>query len=323
MTETIDSRQLRAFVTLAHLGSFTLAARQLFLSQSAVSHSMKSLERAVGCRLLDRVGRKVILTQAGEQLLHHGEKILAEMDAAQAALRHLGKWGITRLRLGASLTACQYILPRALGTLKEKFPQCLLHIEPGDTTEALAALVENRTDLAVVLLPRTDAQCEFTPLFRDEMFFVVAPSHPWAQRGRVAREEIPKQNYILYHKGSYTFRMVEDYFRYENVALNAVIEFGSIEAIKELVKLGLGVSILAPWTAAKELSEGTLVALTLGKRKLHRTWGVARRRGRPLNIVEETFITACRSAVELFSETDQEVARMASSVQFPAPATKA
>src|SRR5688500_13859766 len=102
MNETIDSRQLRAFVTLARTGSFTDAARELFLSQSAVSHSMKALEQGVGCRLLDRVGKRVILTQAGEQLLHHAEKILGEMQAARVSLETLGKWGKPRLRIGAS-----------------------------------------------------------------------------------------------------------------------------------------------------------------------------------------------------------------------------
>src|SRR5262245_41650315 len=100
----LDSRQLRAFVTLARTGSFTVAARRLFLSQSAVSHSMKALEREVGCRLLDRLGKKIALTQAGEQLLHHAEKILGEMIEARTSLERLGKWGRGRLRIGASAT---------------------------------------------------------------------------------------------------------------------------------------------------------------------------------------------------------------------------
>src|SRR4051794_14211216 len=111
MTIPLDSRQLRAFVTLAQTGSFTLAAKQLFLSQSAVSHSMKALEQEVGCLLLDRMDKKVLLTQAGEALLHHAERILQEMTAARGALQQLGKWGRGRLRVGASTTACKYILP--------------------------------------------------------------------------------------------------------------------------------------------------------------------------------------------------------------------
>src|SRR5437660_4363642 len=126
MSLPLDSRQLRAFSILARTGSFTLAAKQLFLSQSAVSHSMKALEQEVGCRLLDRMGKKVLLTQAGETLLHHSEKILQEMDVARIALEDLGKWGRGRLRIGASTTACQYILPTVLRDFKEEFPKSLI-----------------------------------------------------------------------------------------------------------------------------------------------------------------------------------------------------
>src|SRR6476620_9104699 len=124
MSLPLDSRQLRAFHTLARTGSFTRAAKELFLSQSAVSHAMKALEQEVGCRLLDRVGKKVALTQAGEQLLHHAEKILNEMQLARTALEHLGKWGQARLRIGASSTACRYILPPVLSEFKNDYPQC-------------------------------------------------------------------------------------------------------------------------------------------------------------------------------------------------------
>src|SRR5438445_13015253 len=110
MNHPLDSRQLRAFATLARTGSFTLAAKELYLSQSAVSHSMKALEQDVGCRLLDRLGKKVLLTQAGEQLLHHEQKILSVMSEVRESLQHLGRWGRTRLRIGASTTACQYML---------------------------------------------------------------------------------------------------------------------------------------------------------------------------------------------------------------------
>src|SRR6266496_128735 len=111
MNFPLDSRQLRAFCALARTGSFTQTARELHLTQSGISHSVKALERDVGCRLLDRLGKKVALTQAGEQLLHHATKILLEMESARESLTHLGKWGRGRLRLGASTTACQHLIP--------------------------------------------------------------------------------------------------------------------------------------------------------------------------------------------------------------------
>jgi len=298
MNHPLDSRQLRAFASLARTGSFTLAAKELYLSQSAVSHSMKALEQDVGCRLLDRLGKKVLLTQAGEQLLHHAQKILSEMSQARDSLRQLGKWGRARLRVGASTTACQYILPAVLREFKESFPQCLINVEPGDTPEAIALLRENRIDLALALQPKNEEKMEFVPLFTDELVFLMSPVHPWAAAGRVTREEIPRQYYVLYNKNSYTFRMVEEYFHADDMVLNTVMEFGSMEAIKELVKLSVGVSILAPWIAQKELRDKLLVSLPLGRRKLRRAWGILHWKGRRLSLAEETFVGLCRKVTE-------------------------
>lgn len=257
---------------------------------------MKALETDVGCRLFDRVGKKVLLTQAGEALLHHTEKILQEMAAARAGLEQLGKWGVGRLRIGASPTACQYILPSVLREFKESFPKCRISIEPGDTLDAIESVRNNRIDLAITLEPRNEDQFEFHPLFTDELAFLVGAMHPWARQGHVVRNEIPKQSYVLYNKNSYTFRMVRDYFHQEDMVLNTVIELGSMEAIKELVKLGLGVGILAPWIAQKELREKSLIALPLGRRKMKRNWGVIHWRGRRLSLAEETFLSLCKAA---------------------------
>jgi LysR family transcriptional regulator, low CO2-responsive transcriptional regulator len=301
MTQPLDTRQLRAFVTLARRGSFTNAAKELHLSQSAVSHSMKALEQDLGCRLFDRMSKKVLLTQAGEQLLHHADKILLEMAAARDSLNQLGKWGRGRLRIGASTTACQYILPGILSEFKKSYPHAMISVEPGDTREALDLLQKSHVDLVLALEPKRDADFEFIALFEDEMQFVLSPSHPWAQSGSVVREEIPKQQYVLYNKKSFTFELVEEYFRAEDMVLNAVMEFGSMEAIKELVKLGLGVSILAPWIARKELESGELVALPLGRRKLKRTWGLLYWRERRLTLAEETFVNLCRTQTQRFA----------------------
>ncbi len=300
MAEPIDSRQVRAFVVLARLGSFTRAAQELHLSQPAVSHSIKALEAEMRCRLLDRVGKSIILTQAGEQFLAHAKKILSEMDAARERLGELGKWGHGRLRLGTSSTACQYILPPVLREFKESFPQCVIHIEPGDTPDALELLRQNRIDLALCLEPLEQNNLDFRPLFTDELRFLVSALHPWARADRVEHSEIKRQNFILYTRTSYLSEMVEEYFRREEIVLSTSIELGNMEAIKELVKLGLGVSILAPWVAKKELVEGSLRALPLGRRKLKRRWGILQRKGQRLTLAQETFVGLCGSVAESF-----------------------
>ncbi len=298
MPQPLDSRQLRAFTILARTGSFTETARELHLSQSAVSHSMKALEAEVGCRLLDKLGKKAVLTQAGEQLLARAARVLSEMSEARAELGRLGKWGQSRLRLGASTTACQHVLPGVLREFKDSFPNCTISIEPGDTPEMIEALRNYKIDLAVNLEPRRGEPLDFRPLFTDELQFIVSPQHPWARAGKVERDEIARQNYIVYKRKSYTSEMIEAHFRADDIVLFSQLDLGNMEAIKELVKLGIGISILAPWTAKNEIKAGTLVALPLGKRKLKRRWGILHWEGRRMSMVEETFIGLCKTVTE-------------------------
>ena len=300
MNNPIDSRQLRAFVSLARHASFTVAARELCLTQSAVSHSMRALEEDLGCRLFDRMGKKILLTLAGEQLLPHAEEILKRMEKARAGVTKLSEWGQSRLRVCASTTACQYILPSALRDFQKTFPKVQLNIEPGDTNDAVDLLDQKAIDCAICLEPAGEDRFEFRPLFSDELLFLVGADHPWAKQGRVEKNEIPDQNYVLYNKGTYTFGLIEKYFRDEQIALNTVIELRSMEAIKELVKVGVGISILAPWVAEKEIAERSVSAFPLGKKKLKRQWGVLHWRNPNLPLPLTQFIEACSRACARF-----------------------
>lgn len=308
MRPLIDSRQLLAFATLARRGSFTLTAKEIFLTQSAVSHTIKGLERELGARLFDRVGKRVHLTQAGEQLLHHADRILREMEAARAGLEQLENWGHSRLRIGASPTACQYLLPTVLREFKQSFPKCIIRIEPGDGPRMVELLRDNEIDLAIMVEPARHEDIVFRRVFEDELRLIVPPLHPWAQAGRVPRGEISEATLILYNKASYTFRMVADYFARDEITLRNPIELGSMEAIKELVKLGVGVGVLAPWIAQKELAERSLVALPLGSRRIRRVWGVAHHKGRRLALAEETFAGLCESVAETLNLTTSAAA---------------
>ncbi len=295
MNSPIDSRQLNAFTSLARLGSFTQAAKELFLSQSAVSHSMRALETDVGCRLFDRIGKKVFLTQAGETLQMHAEKILGEMQLARRNLQHLGKWGKVRLRIGASSTACQHIIPEVLLEFRKHYPDCAIEIEPGDAMHVIDGLMTHRIDLAIGMEIQSEHPLIFHHLFHDELKFITAPEHAWAIQKQVNRENLNKQHFILYDRNSLTSRLIEDYFREEKIVLHTFIELGSMEAIKELVKVNLGVAILAPWIARKEIQTGSLVPHSIGRRKLKRNWGILHWKEKRLGLPEETFITICRN----------------------------
>ncbi|MBM3871016.1 MAG: LysR family transcriptional regulator [Verrucomicrobia bacterium] len=294
MSEPLDSRQLRAFVTLANTGSFTRTGKDLFLTQSAISHAIKALEEDVGCRLFDRVGKSVALTPAGEQLLHYAKKILEEMARARASMERLGKWGRSHLRIAMSEAVCEALLPNVLAQHKEQFPQCQVTVASADMSEAVDLLHNGLADLVLSLEPGLETGLEFVPLFTDELQFLVSAKHPWAVAHQIGREEIPTQPYILYNRSSLTSRLVEGYFRHEDMTLLTMMEVGSMSAIREMVGRGLGVAILAPWVARDEIAAGALVALPLGRRKLLRNWGMLHRRGRRLNLAEEQFISACR-----------------------------
>jgi DNA-binding transcriptional LysR family regulator len=301
MNSLLDSRQLNAFVMLSRTGSFTQAAKGLFLTPSAISHAIKELEERAGCRLLDRRRKKIELTQAGEQLLQHAERILKEMSVACASLEELGKWGKDRLRISASFAFCQHVLPSILEEFYRRRPESRLIVELADTLEAVELVRNNRIDLAITLEPKNERELEFHPLFTDELALFVGQRHPWAGAKEVPAARIAKQPYVLYRRNSYTFRLIEDYFSREEIVLNTSIELGSIEAIKELLKRGLGISILAPWVAAKELKEKSLIVLPLGPRKLKRNWGILCWRDRRMSWAEETFAGICATVAKQFA----------------------
>jgi DNA-binding transcriptional LysR family regulator len=294
----IDSRQLLAFAAVAQCQSFTRAAKQLYLTQGAVSHAIKALETEVGTRLVDRSGRRILLTPAGEQFLAHADRILREMDTARAGIDALGRWGHGRLRIGASTTACQYLLPTILREFRASYPKAAITIQPGDHRRQLEMLHHRHTDLALMLEPERVAEFEFVPLFTDELRFITASGHAWARAGRAQVQDLATETLVLYTQSSHTFRLITDYFRTERIAIGHFIELGSMEAIKELVKSGVGIGVLAPWIARAELESGALASLPLGRKRLRRTWGVASLKGRRLQPGEDAFVGLARSIIE-------------------------
>ncbi len=305
MNRSLDSRQLQAFVAVAHRQSFTLGAKDLSLTQSAVSHALRALEEDVGCRLFDRVGRRVALTHHGEQFLRHAELVLREMERARTELEDLTNWGHGRLRVGVSTTACQHILPTVLREFKQSFPRCVIRIEPGDLPWQVELLRRGTIDLALTLESFGEDELRFVPLFSDELRLMVGPMHRWAQAGRVGREQYAEETVMLYNRTSQTYALVQEYFRREGITLGACIEPGSMEAIRELVKVGIGAGVLAPWSVREDLAAGRLISLPLGKRALKRRWGVTHLAHRQLSLGEETFVGLCHSVVESLGLKDE------------------
>lgn len=284
-----DLRQVRAFVAVADEGSFTLAAKKLFLTQSAVSHSMKALEDSLGCQLLTRLGKKTVLTDEGEVFLRHSRKVLFELQKASRELDGLKRWGQSRIRIGAPHTLCQFMLPTVLREFRDCFPRCEPSIESGNTSELMERLKEHDLDVVLGLKVKEDPQFNSRVIFRDQMGFVVPPVHPWADAGKVTPSDFETMQFIIYAKATETHRLVEEYFDKHKVRPRTSLVLGDMEAIKEMSKIGMGVGIIAPWTAKREIEDGSLVLLPAGDAPIQREWAIFWNDDHSLSLIEETF----------------------------------
>lgn len=291
-----DVHRLRVFAAVAQHLSFTRAAQGLFLTQSAVSHHIAALENEVGTPLLRREGKKISLTEPGRVLLEHARRVFTAMEEAGAAVKRAARPDVGALRIGASPTACQYLVPESLREFRESYPDFELSVAVGDSPVVAQQLHEGVIDLGLMIRVERDKGLTFHELFTDELGFLLSPRHPWARAGHPEKREIAGQPFILYTRTSATFRLVERHLLKLQTPLAKFTELGSMEAIKELVKLGLGVSVVAPWIAAPEIAALSLVWLKMPGPPLRRNWVIACRAGRRLSIAEQTFLGLCRSA---------------------------
>src|SRR6185436_14763310 len=149
----METRLLKMFIAVAECGSLVGAAARLHLTPSAVSHALRALEAELGCRLFERAGKRVLLNQAGEQFLAQVRPPLQALDEAADSLKQLGKWGQTRVRLGASAAACQHILPGVIRELQRAHSKIELQVESGDMSSLMELLGENTLDLALGVAP--------------------------------------------------------------------------------------------------------------------------------------------------------------------------
>lgn len=291
----LDLKQLEAFQALAETGSFTLAAKRLHLTQSAISHSIRALESDLDCSLFNRMGKKTHLTHEGETLRRKLPVIFQSLQEARKAVAELTHWGRGRIRIGASATTCQYILPGVLREFKECFPDADVAIFPADTPDSFDALLDNRIDLALTMTPPENSPLAFHPMYTDELRMVVAPSHPLTNKRRLRDRDLRDETFIFYQRRSYTFNLVQSHFHSEGWELGRTMELGNMQAVKDFVRIGLGVSFLPAWMLAPESREASLVALPLGPRKITRQWGLSTLKGKRLSLMEDTFSGLCQA----------------------------
>lgn len=296
-----DLRQIRAFVAVAEEGSFTRAARRIFVTQSAVSHSLRSLEEQLGCQLLDRSGKRVSVTLEGELVLKRCKRALFEFEQAGLDVDTMRRWGQTRIRIGAPASLCNFLLPPVLREFRDCFPRCEPVMETGDSTMLMDRLADSELDVVLGIRPRHRAEEGCRTLFRDHLDFIVSPFHPWVADPSSMESTLPDQQFIIYAKGTETHRLVQEWLDRVGARGRKPLVLGDMQAIREMAKLSIGVGVVAPWVASREIEDGSLHHFTHGNDRIEREWAAFHSPKKAPSLVEETFIGLCGMAFELMA----------------------
>jgi DNA-binding transcriptional LysR family regulator len=288
--------QLRTFREVARRGSFSRAAEALRLSQPAVSQQVRQLEEGFGAVLLDRVGKRVFVTAAGETLLAHGERVFAELDAARLTLSRGRDVVAGPVRLGTGATASIYLLPSLLRRLRLRHPALELSVVTGNTREIVQAVVDNVLDVTVVTLPVSMRELTVTPFYRDPLVIIAPPEDRWRGKTSITPAALAQEPMIPFERGGATRTVTDRWFADAGVAPRIAMELGNAEATKKLVGAGLGLSIISAIAVKEEVAAGELVLLA-PKPRLARMLGIVRRRDKP----STPALTAVISTLEEFA----------------------
>ena len=291
--------QLSTFVEVIERGSFSAAADRLDLTQPAVSLQVRQLEKRLGVRLIERVGRRARPTAAGTELLAHARLIAGAVTAAEESLAPYASGTLGRVRLGTGATACIHFLPSVLRDLRKRFPELEITISTGNATDILRQIEDNTLDLGLVTLPATGRMFDVTPLLEDEFVVLSSPEGPSLPR-TVTAQHLMRLPIVLYEPGALTRRLVDEWFAAQGLAIRPTMELGSVEAMKELVRAGLGVGII-PRMAVDTPQRSPRLQIQSLTPRLTRGIGLVVRRDKPLHRGLRETIAALRRAAPRFA----------------------
>ncbi|OLN33202.1 selenium metabolism-associated LysR family transcriptional regulator [Desulfosporosinus metallidurans] len=258
--------RLQTLVMVARSGSISKAARELNLTQPAVTKHIQSLEEYYGKTLIDRSARETVLTEEGRLLYRYALEALRLMDEAETALSKMSKTVQGSLRIGASSIPGQYILPLALGEFIQNYPEVDIVVEMGDTGQITRLVLENKVDLGLVGNPVKERQLECYPCAEDELVLILPLNHPLAQVEEISAADLCGEKMVWREIGSGTRKTVEGWLAQAGVELGEKrgnLELGSTGAVVAAVEAGLGLSIVSIWAVVRPLTWKTLAVRRL------------------------------------------------------------
>jgi LysR family transcriptional regulator for metE and metH len=282
MEVKLEIRHLRLLTEVAQTGSVTEAGKRLHLTQSALSHQLRDAEEKLGAALFLRLGKRMVLTPAGEKLLISAEKVLEELKNAESHI--VGLNGGTRgiIRISTECYTCYHWLPPVLKKFHTRYPKVEISIDAEHTHRPIEALLDGKLDVAILNCtpPPRNSSLRLMPMFEDELVLVLAPKHPLASKSQISPKELANETILIYPpREESTFLQA---LRKAEVEPDRIMEIMLTEGIIELAASGIGVGLLARWAVAPYEASGKVALRPLTSRGFRRVWHAATLRNQPI-----------------------------------------
>ena len=289
----MDLKELRTLVALSDLGSMTLAAKRLHLSPAAVHKQLKVLQAELGVQLYEHVGRGLVLTPIGQMLIPHLHSLLAQYDSVLSAV---SEWkGVRRglVRIGAGPTLSTYVLPVLMKRFRRAYPDVELLVETGNTPLLMGGLRQGSLDLALIV----SADLQEGPDVRVETnwaFELVPVAHERQAQRRHCLADLARFPFILFQKGSRMEQPIDRYFAAHGFEPRIVMRFDNAEAIKAMIRAGLGISILPAWAVDGDIRQRHLHCIKLKEPSIVSRLALVSRKSPHVPSAVKAFIEASR-----------------------------
>ncbi|WP_456379170.1 LysR family transcriptional regulator [Thiolapillus sp.] len=293
LARTTTLRQLQILVAVARHGGYTRAAKALHLTQPTVSMQIKKLSENIGLPLFEQRGKKLQLTSAGKKTLEASRDILNRLDLLGGEISSLTGEMKGELRI-AVVTTAKYFMPHLLGVFIQRYPDVQPRLFVTNRERVLQRLQENEDDLLIMGRVPKELEVEAIPFLDNDLVVIAPPRHRLTKKRAIPLEQLLEERFLLREPGSGTRLATDKLFSSQGLVLEPYMELGSIEAIKQAVMAGLGISVMSRHNLRLELDGGKMCMLNVKDFPLHRHWFAVHASDRNLNLVSQTFLNFIR-----------------------------
>jgi DNA-binding transcriptional LysR family regulator len=290
----MDVRDLQVFLSVAKHLNYTRAGEAVNLSQPSVSVRMRQLERDLGSKLFEQLGKKIALTEAGQLLVPYATRVIATIDDARHAIDELQGLERGSLRIGASTTPGMYLIPRTIAHFKQSYPKIDVHLAVRDTRQIEEGVIRNEFDFGFVGGHLAGDEVDVVPWITDELVLIVPLGHRLAGKKNITPQDLSSEKFIFREQGSATRAVVATHLRKCRVDAEAVMEIENPESVKKAVQNGLGIAFISAFAVETELKAKTLMAVKIRNLEIHRELKIVYRKDKHLSRAAQTFIGMAR-----------------------------